>query len=100
MAEPILKSEQVVRPTPDPKAQPFEGDDPVGVWVGICPVYGWDHAVVFNDPMLQINCPHCWRFWGDELACEIRHYDSEAGWWGRFGEQVGEQVAQRESRRS
>lgn len=64
-----------VKPIPDPCALSTEGDDPVGVWVALCPDYGWDHAAVYNDPMALVNCPHCWHFWGDERPCEIRHYD-------------------------
>lgn len=63
------------QPTPDPRAQPFDGDDTLGVWVALCPVYGWDHAAVYNDPMADVNCPHCWRFWGVERPCALRHYD-------------------------
>jgi hypothetical protein len=64
------------RPSPNVRALPFGGDDPLGVWVALCPTYGWDHAAVYNDPMMHVNCPFCWRFWGDELPCEIRHYDA------------------------
>jgi hypothetical protein len=64
------------RPRPYASSLPYEGDDSLGVWVAICPVYGWDHAAVYNSPMAHVNCPFCWRFWGDELPCELRHYES------------------------
>jgi hypothetical protein len=73
-----MNSQQRDRPAPDPRAQPHADDDHLGVWVAICPLYGWDHAAVYNDPMMYVNCPHCWRFWGDERACEIRHYEADA----------------------
>lgn len=57
-----------------PRAMPYGGDDQLGVWVAICPIYGWDHAAVYNDTIIDAVCPHCWRFWGEENWCEIRHY--------------------------